>query len=333
MQQQNMVGPRIFRGRDSELDRLPRIGGIATMPTRAHSFSRVLTDILAQVDRLFVFLDKHDSVPPAVADRQNVTPLLPAQFGELGGAGKLLGAKLHASPCLYFCFDDDILYPANYVEVMTRALMRYYGGAVVGVHGAFFCPPHLSYRDNKLVVHFAGALNCDVAVDTLGSGTMAFCTEQFRPNPCDWPYTDMVDLMIAIEAAVQRLPKILIRRPAKFLRPIEERQSDSVFRRLLTDDARQSRIMREALEAYPQAWQRWGLASAAGFLADAPDIRVSPRNSGGGFRPEARNDGGFKRSHRSVFAPLDGWIRRRLCNTLRKQHGRSGISRAHDDIR
>jgi RNA-directed DNA polymerase len=41
----------------------------------------------------------------------------------------------------------------------------------------------------------------------------------------------------------------------------------------------------------------------------------------------------FKHSHRSVFAPLDGWIRRRLRNIARKQHRRSGISRGSDNIR
>jgi RNA-directed DNA polymerase len=40
----------------------------------------------------------------------------------------------------------------------------------------------------------------------------------------------------------------------------------------------------------------------------------------------------FKHSHRSTFAPLDGWIRRRLRNILRKQHRRSGISRGYDNI-
>jgi len=41
----------------------------------------------------------------------------------------------------------------------------------------------------------------------------------------------------------------------------------------------------------------------------------------------------FKHSHRSTFAPLDGWIRRRLRNILRKRLGRSGISRASDNIK
>ena len=41
----------------------------------------------------------------------------------------------------------------------------------------------------------------------------------------------------------------------------------------------------------------------------------------------------FKHSHRATFAPLDGWIRRRLRNIARKQHGRSGIARGFANIR
>jgi RNA-directed DNA polymerase len=41
----------------------------------------------------------------------------------------------------------------------------------------------------------------------------------------------------------------------------------------------------------------------------------------------------FKHSHRSTFALLDGWIRRRLRNILRKQHRRPWISRGFHNIR
>ena len=41
----------------------------------------------------------------------------------------------------------------------------------------------------------------------------------------------------------------------------------------------------------------------------------------------------FKHSHRSTFGPLDGWIRRRLRNILRKQNGRSGISGGYDNLK
>lgn len=41
----------------------------------------------------------------------------------------------------------------------------------------------------------------------------------------------------------------------------------------------------------------------------------------------------FKHSYRATFPPLDGWIRRRLRNILRKQHGRSGIARGGENLR
>jgi RNA-directed DNA polymerase len=41
----------------------------------------------------------------------------------------------------------------------------------------------------------------------------------------------------------------------------------------------------------------------------------------------------FKHSHPTTFRPLDGWIRRRLRNILRKRHRRKGISRGYDNIR
>jgi RNA-directed DNA polymerase len=41
----------------------------------------------------------------------------------------------------------------------------------------------------------------------------------------------------------------------------------------------------------------------------------------------------FKHSHPTTFPSLDGWIRRRLRNILRKQHGRSGIARSGENLR
>jgi len=41
----------------------------------------------------------------------------------------------------------------------------------------------------------------------------------------------------------------------------------------------------------------------------------------------------FKHSYRTTFQPLDGWIRRRLRNILRKQGGRSGIAKGFANIR
>lgn len=237
---------------------LPLIGGIATMPSRAHTFPRVLDAILPQVDRLYVYLDRFAVVPDIVAREPKIVPLLPAEVGNLGGTGKFLGAALFAEPCLYVCFDDDIAYPANYVAVMRRALERHYFRALIGLHYAFFEPPYLSYRANRQVFHFAGGLIADLCVDMLGTGTAAFYTGSLPVDPRTWGQHNVDDLLLSIEAVKRELPRIAIRRPPGFLRALEEDQPDSIYQQITADDTRQTEIMRKALETYPHAWHRWG---------------------------------------------------------------------------
>ena len=232
----------------------PLIGGVATMPSRAHTFRIAVANILPQIDRLYVFFDRHDSVPQEFADHPKIIGLLPSQFGQVKGAGKLLGLRLHAEPCIYFCFDDDILYPPTYVEVLTRALYRHHLRAIVGLHGTLFRAPHSSYSRDRAVLHFSKAQLVDAHVDELGTGTVAFHSKSFAVDPRRWPFFDMIDLMVAIDAVKQHVPRIVIRRPQGFLTALEQNQADSIHLRLLKDDSRQSRIMRDALGAYPLSW-------------------------------------------------------------------------------
>lgn len=227
---------------------------MATMPSREATFRRALGNILPQVDRLFVFFDKRDSVPAYVANFPKIVPLLPSQYGELCGDGKFLGAQLMAKPCLYFCFDDDILYPKAYVELAALALERHELGAIVGLHATRFKPPYGSYREHRDILHFAQPFKADATVDEIGTGTMSFFTGSFRPDPTGWPHHTMADLMTAIDAVRQRVPRIAIRRPAGFLTPLEEQQEDSLYARLLKDDTLETELMQRALRAYPRAW-------------------------------------------------------------------------------
>jgi len=239
-------------------DPRPRIGGIATMPSRSATLARVVEAVLPQVDRLYVYFDASDAVPIAYAGHDKIEALLPAQFGDLASGGKFLGMVLHPGPCYYFCFDDDIRYPPDYVAVLTRALHRHFMRAIVGLHGACFRPPHESFRRDRAILHFAGVLDADFGVDLLGTGTIAFDTTHLRFDPRSWPHRRVDDLMVAIEAVRQEVPRVSIRRPRGFLQPLEEDQADSIHRRLQADDRLESEIMRQALAAYPLAWHRWG---------------------------------------------------------------------------
>jgi len=237
-----------------EEGRRPRIGGMATMPTRAHTFPIALESIIPQLDRLFVYFDKHESVPPSLPKSEKIVPLLPSEHGELAGDGKFLGVQLFGSPCLYFSFDDDIRYPPGYVELLASGGERHLFRAVVGVHASRFVAPHRSYRHDRRVVHFSAPLEIDYIVDELGSGTLAFHTGRFPVDPRTWRYHNMADLMIGIEGARRGLARIALRRPKDFVAPLEQGQPDSYFRRLLADDSVETAIMRHVLQEFPASW-------------------------------------------------------------------------------
>ncbi|HKT15453.1 MAG TPA: hypothetical protein VJR87_08600 [Allosphingosinicella sp.] len=224
-----------------------RIGGMATMPTRAHCLPAVLADILPQLDRLYLFFDRHDAVPRPFSDHPKIVPLLPADHGDLAGSGKFLGVGLESAPCRYFCFDDDIRYPADYVDYLNAALELYGFEAVVGIHGADLRPPYRSYLGDRIWAPFGAGLAADRHVDILGTGTCAFQTGRFRFDPRAWPHTDMCDLLLSIDAAREGLPRIALKRYRNYLSPIEQVQKDSVFSALIKDDSRQTLIMRDAL--------------------------------------------------------------------------------------
>ncbi len=200
-------------------------------------------------------MDKHEKVPATLPADHKLIPLLPSQYGPLGGNGKFLGLELLKEPALYFCFDDDIHYPPIYVKWMTLALRRHHFRALVGVHGMVFRAPHQSYLRDRRTLHFHAARSLDCFVDELGSGTLAFHTDAIKLQPRTWQHHDMSDLMVAIEAVEQCIPRLAVRRPENFLRAIEENQPDSFWKDLQRNDHRQTAIMRAALAAFPLDWQ------------------------------------------------------------------------------
>jgi hypothetical protein len=227
-----------------EIDSLPRVAGLATMPSRLGSLAVVLPLILGQVDRLYLFLDGHDSVP-AFARDPKIEVLQARDYVRLGCSGRYLGLVLDPIDCVYLSVDDDILYPPNYVATMLRGLARHGGRAVVGVHGERYRPPFTSFKRSRIVDHFQDRLLRDRRVHALGGGTAAFLSRALTFDPRDWPVCNMDDLQLAITAERAGLPRICIRRRKDFLRAVAESQSDSLWREAMRDESGHTRYMGE----------------------------------------------------------------------------------------
>lgn len=236
---------------------LPRIGGMATMPSRWKSFKIALPHILNQVDRIYLYLDKYTHIPAEITAEKKIIPLLPGTDEKsLTTSGKFACVKIMTEPFLFFGFDDDIIYPPGYVDHMAAALFRHNYRALVGIHANIYPIPCTSYVRKRKVLHFKESLRMDCVVDELGTGTLAFHSQCISIDPDTWTLNKQADLMLMIECLRQQIPRIAVRRPWRFLRPIKECQSDSIYMEVRASDSVETRVLQQAMADYPGRWCR-----------------------------------------------------------------------------
>jgi hypothetical protein len=227
---------KIAAARD-RLKVLPLVGGLASIPTRAADLGSVLDHIVPQLDRLHLFLHGYEAIPET-ARREGVLVHLAPRDTPFGSAGKFYGLTAEQEPCLYFCFDDDILYREGHVQRLRNGILRYGGLALVGLHTAWM-PIEIPLRySRQRRRHFVRGLPRDVEADELGAGTVAFYSEALRIDARVWPDPDISDIALAIDAERAGVPRIGLARPRKSVLPIAENQPDSLYRQSLTDESR-----------------------------------------------------------------------------------------------
>lgn len=241
---------RLAHSRDRSAQRiasLPRVGGLASIPSRAGDLAEVLGHILPQVDRLHLFLHGYAEVPPEAVHPRIQVCLAPVDT-PYRASGKFYGLARETEPCVYFGFDDDIRYHAGHVDRLVAALIRYGERTVVGLYGSSYRKQPLSFLDRHRTYRFQRGYALARRVDLLGTGTIGFLTEHLSFDPTTWPYGDMDDIMVAIEAQKRGMPRVCIARPKSSITPIAERQPDSLWSRTLEDPTRQTAQLAVLLE-------------------------------------------------------------------------------------
>lgn len=229
---------------------LPLIGALATMPSRAATLARMLEGAAAQVERLFVFLDGFDAVPAEVAANPKCHAVLLGRDAALHASSRFLAPGLFGRDAIVCLFDDDILYPPDYARRLAARLAAHGGRAIVGVHGGLFTPPHERYVRDRRTVRFVDALERESPVHVLGTGTIAFATAAFAPDPRTWRHRGMDDLYVAAHARRAGLPLVAVARPAGWLTRLDGDQPDSIWRATKRDDRVQSELMRYVLSLH-----------------------------------------------------------------------------------
>jgi hypothetical protein len=228
---------------------LPRVAGMATMPSRATTAPRAIESILPQVSRLWLFLDRFDTVPD-FAEHERIDVLRSQDLGDLRANGKFLGLPLDARPCTFYGLDDDVLYPADYCRTLESHLGRW-PGAAVGVHGGLLPPTVTSYASDLEVLHRRAPRERATEADLLGTDSVAFRTSTLRFDVRDWHDVNVVDLSFALTARRCSVPLVTIPRKAYWMNALDENQSDSIWQGVLVDDTRETELAQE-LVALPR---------------------------------------------------------------------------------
>jgi hypothetical protein len=239
---------------------LLRVAGMATMPSRATTAPRAIESILQQVSRLWLFLDRFETVPD-YAKHEGIEVLRSQDLGDLRANGKFLGLALDSRPCTFFGVDDDVLYPADYCRTLESHLGRWSGATAVGVHGGLLPAPVNSYARNLKVLHRRAPRQHPTEVDLLGSDSVAFRTSTLRFDVREWPDVNMVDLSLALSARRRSVPLVTVPRKAYWLSALDENQSDSIWAGVLRDDSRQTALAQELVALprppLPRRRSRW----------------------------------------------------------------------------
>jgi glycosyltransferase involved in cell wall biosynthesis len=237
------------------------VATIASIPSRRESLRQVLERISPQVDAIGVYLNNYAEVPDFLSDPK-VTVMRSQDYGDIADNAKFFFHEL-TQDAIHLTIDDDIDYPANYVDYLLTKLVQYDFQVVVGFHGVIFDPEFTRFLRNRYVYHFAESQNFDRLVNLLGTGTIMYDTRTITFSHKRAETTGMIDLWFARHAKLSIVPLVSVRRPQHFLKQIEQISSENLMGLARADDERHTKIVASAGSWHPRD-----------YLTDLVDSRV-----------------------------------------------------------
>ncbi len=184
---------------------LHSIVGMATTPNRQTSALEAAQSLAQQVDRLFIYQNGFYN-PDPYQGLHNVTVVSSLQAGcDKGDAGKFYFT--HEKASYYFSADDDLIYPPDYIKVLTKRLQDLNNKCIITCHGRLMRPKATSFYK-----HIASAFRCldnvpsHAYVHFGGTGVMGFYLPTFRPSFRAFSAPNMADIWVGLWARQLNVP-------------------------------------------------------------------------------------------------------------------------------
>ena len=218
---------------------------LASFPPRKEQLKKTVHSIIDRVDAIYVYLNEYLEVPDFLIHPRVHVTLGVNRKGDLRDNGKFCFTE-HLPRGYCFTIDDDIDYPCDYFEALIRKIEFYDRKAVIGVHGTIFAKPVESYFKDRKVHSFRMELRRDAVVNQLGTGTVGFHTDLWRPSLEWFINKGMADVYFAIEAKRRNITLIVMERTRGWLKSqdMSEGKSTGLYEEFLSDDVVQTKLIK-----------------------------------------------------------------------------------------
>ena len=200
------------------------LASMATIPSRREMLRDCVNSLLVQCDRVRVFLNNYPDVPeflkhPRVEVRRS------QDWDDRGDAGKFFWIdKDRAEGGYRLIIDDDLIFPPDFVDVMTQKVAATGKRGIFATHGVLLRQPIVRYYQptaRAATFHFGGALPMDRGVHIGGTAAMCFHSSAVEMRWDDFKYCNSADVWLSLYAQRHQLPVLTPARPKNWVRENE----------------------------------------------------------------------------------------------------------------
>lgn len=196
--------------------------GMATVVGNEAALRATIMSLLPQIDRLYLYLNGFQEVPAFIKEHKKITCFIDEDGKKYGDAGKFWGLE-QVEDAVYLTCDDDIIYPADFVERMVGELALTNGIGAHCVHGSLLIQPSTGYytEDSRAVFHFQQGLIRRRLVHVAATNACIFHSSVVKTKLSDFRYPNMADIWLAQYLLNSGIPSYVIPRPSGWLVPIK----------------------------------------------------------------------------------------------------------------
>jgi len=215
------------------------VANVATYPLRKKRLSEVIGRLSNQVDKINLVLNEFNEPLAELLEFGNVEQIIPDH--DTKDAGKFYPDISDAE--YVFSLDDDILFPADFVEKTLRQVHDLGPKTLAGYHASLYRRPKpslnvkklrkwLEYHDGLIAAHrkvftFHKGQKKRMIVDQVASGTAVMAAADFPPYEYMQSSQKFVDVRLAKWCFEKQIKPVVLPREENWMQPL--RYEETIF--------------------------------------------------------------------------------------------------------